>query len=402
MKIILRLCFACLLWLYGIESAAQKAIVFDSTSHTVSATKGGVYVFQLNDFSPPLGEKAEWLYGDALTLNQATGYQVQNYIKSTNTLYPNSYRNDSIFVNITPALGFYTNAYLRQSAASWAEYNLDNPQLQTFPLTALSGGANDVLTIPAQTIAYSSPRTLIQYPATYGSVWKSDVRYVATSNLTVEAYGLNKVPLSLVKNLSSVDSVVAWGKANIPFKGGKVSKQYDVLIMKKTTIRQDSFYLGGQPAPVPLMTAFGITQGSRDTAYRYIAYRLDSPNYLFILFYGNDASMSLQPRLGITDVAEAALPSALTEEATKENTSLSPNPANDEITVTLHKSNDAPWEMELYSSLGTKVESRCISAGYGESSLHFSVAHLPAGSYSYVLRDEQKRIVSTQRFIIAR
>lgn len=402
MKTTLTLCFSCFLWLWSIESEAQKAIIFDSSSHAIDATTGGAYVFQLDDFSLPLGENVEWMYANVISVNQATGYQTLNHTKSTNVKYPASYQTDSSFVNITPTLGFYADAYLRQNANGWEEYSYDKSQEVSYPLAGLSGGANDILTIPAQTIAYSAPRTIIRYPATYGSAWSSKVRYVANTNLTIEAYGLNKAPLSLVKNLSSVDSVVAWGKANIPLKGNKMSKAYEVLIVKRMSIRQDSFYLGGQPAPVPLMTAFGITQGSRDTTYRYIAFHLGSPNYLFAFNYRSDASMTLQPRLGVTDVAEEALPSALTEEGNTQQPSLSPNPANEEITLHIQKNNDALWYMEIYSTIGTLVESRNISAGYGETKLGLSVAHLTAGSYSYVLRDEQKRIVSTQRFIIAR
>lgn len=382
---------------------AQKPITFDKTSHKVNATTGGAHVIQLDDYDMPLGENIVWDYAkDLQTIPANSGYGVLSYKNSTNAKYPNSLQTDSNFVNITPSLGFYTNSYLRQTSSQFEEFTLDNPDVQSYSLTAMSGGANDVLTIPAQTIAYSNPLGMITYPATYGSTWKSRYRYVANTELSVAAFGLSKTPLALVKNVSVDDSVVAWGKASVPMTNGKKSRMYDVLVVRRVTTRQDSFYLAGQPAPVPLMSAFGVSQGSKETIYRYIAYRLESPNYLFLLRYNSDATMTLAPRVAISDIVDEATPSSVEEIHNSVATNASPNPAQTELTLSVSKSNDAPWLIEIYSSLGELVETRMISSGYGDIEIPFSVSHLASGSYRYILHDEQKRVVASKGFVVIR
>lgn len=131
---------------------------------------------------------------------------------------------------------------------------------QSFPLTFATGGAADVLTIPAQTVPVNNLR--LPLPLTASTVVRRTVRTVINTGLTIVGFGLNNAPFQYVQRISTVDSVAGWGTLRVPVAGSASgSAALPVLLVRRRQAIQDSFYLGGQPAPAVLLGALGQTQG---------------------------------------------------------------------------------------------------------------------------------------------
>lgn len=389
-----------LLLLSSIMVLAQP-IVFTKSSHSVRATTAGYYRYELEDYQFNGTDNFEWNLASALSIGNADVLISNSYKSSANSNYLGALYTDSLFDVVAAGRGYYWDSYFAQNDAGFAEIGGGRDIGENFYIGDLSGNAGDTLSIPAQIIAYSAPRMVVAYPATAGSSWKSSFRKVANFTLSLGAYGLNKAPMAKVSNYTYSDSVVAWGKIQVPIIGGKVSKPYDVLMVKRKIVRVDSIYLNGIAAPAQLMAAFGLSQGTTTMSHNYFAWRTDAPNYLLNLSYGNDASYSLKPVLFISNLVEVGSATGV-EEQGGIATMASPNPASESINIRFSKETDAPWTIEVYSSLGEKVERKLISAGYGNVELSYNVSKVAAGSYRYVIRDENNRIKATQSFVVVR
>ena len=68
--------------------------------------------------------------------------------------------------------------------------------------------------------------------------------------------------------------VVGWGRLKLPgATADDPNESYDALLVRVYRARTVNFFLGGAPAPAPLITALGQTEGevSRDTLYAFYA-----------------------------------------------------------------------------------------------------------------------------------
>ncbi len=171
---------------------------------------------------------------------------------------------------ITSDRGFYYNDYFELNEQHLAITGT-GVRHQDYNIGSLSGNINDSLTFPEQTYQLPSPLYIIKFPSTYLSVVSTQSVRNFEFLLTVTNFGLNKVPGIKKSYYTSVDSVIGWGTLILPTANGK-TKPKDVLLFKKSILKTDSIFLGGQPAPLMLLTAFGITQGSQTYYERYQFY----------------------------------------------------------------------------------------------------------------------------------
>ncbi|WP_207890958.1 hypothetical protein [Hymenobacter edaphi] len=161
---------------------------------------------------------------------------------------------------------------------------------QPFSLAARTGGANDSIVVSRQNVPYGGPGGIADFPLplTAGSRSQQSFRVGVTGTLTVAAAGLTRAPFRLVQRYTYVDSVAGWGTLRIPAAGRPAgSDPLPVLLVRSRTIRQDSVYLNGQPAPATLLAAFGMTQGRVTTFFLDHFWRTGSAQPLLELFYPN-------------------------------------------------------------------------------------------------------------------
>lgn len=86
--------------------------------------------------------------------------------------------------------------------------------------------------------------------------------------ITVAAFGLNNTP-GFHKRIAYNDrAVTGSGKLVMTHPVGQPSDSMDVLLVKATEVRIDSFFVGGAPAPTPLLQGLGLTQGQMATTYK--------------------------------------------------------------------------------------------------------------------------------------
>ncbi len=158
---------------------------------------------------------------------------------------------------------------------------------QTFSLTATTGGANDVITVPLQTLVVQTLQ--VPLPMTSTTRTGRTKRVVTRSNITVQSYALNQAPLLYVQRITTLDSVVGWGTLRIPVAGNSSgSAPIPVLLERRSFVEQDSFYLNGQPAPAQLLTALGQTQGTTSSTYRQRFFRQNAAQPVLTIAYADN------------------------------------------------------------------------------------------------------------------
>lgn len=149
----------------------------------------------------------------------------------------------------------------------------------SYPITAITGGANDVLRFPPTIRLQEGQNFYLKFPMTYQSKWESNFVNYTDFELTVEAFGLNQVPGYNKSIITGTREVVGYGDIIIPMEDGTPSPPIEVLLIKSFTTAVDSFFLGGQPAPPALLAAFGLTQGSVSNSEEEPYYSFYSPDF---------------------------------------------------------------------------------------------------------------------------
>ncbi|MGB0931148.1 MAG: hypothetical protein ACPGVB_10250 [Chitinophagales bacterium] len=178
----------------------------------------------------------------------------------------------------------------------------------SYSVTAISGGADDLLRFPDRVVPYGGRLNKLQFPVTYESDWTQNQIENTEFELTVAAFGLNAVPGVNVKTITERREVVGEGKLIIPSEDGSPSLPMDALLLKVDMTGIDSVFLGGAPAPAPLLAAFGVTQGNISVAdTRYIFYMPGfGSNVLNVnpasgtFFYRPQAAVTAEPNFILT------------------------------------------------------------------------------------------------------
>ena len=156
---------------------------------------------------------------------------------------------------------------------------------QANSLANLTMNPADSLVFIDQVVVYSAPRTMLKFPATYGTNWSSDMIFNTAFEISIAMYSLNQTPGSRKSHLVQTDSIVGWGKMMVNNIDADASELMDVLAVKSKTTISDSFFLNGSPAPAPLLTAFGLTQGMVNNYYRISYYRAGETDPLLYTQY---------------------------------------------------------------------------------------------------------------------
>ncbi len=140
-----------------------------------------------------------------------------------------------------------------------------------FPIAQITGGANDKLKINGGNIPFESRLDYVKFPLEYEKTWTEGFDRVTNFELTVESYGLNETPGVFISYISETRTVIGSGKLTIPNQDGGIMT-IDALLIEVTNTEIDSVFLGGQPAPPQLMSAFNLTQGELTNDVFYVSY----------------------------------------------------------------------------------------------------------------------------------
>lgn len=303
------------------------------------------------------------------------------------------------FKNLTPNLGYLIDSEFDFNPSGVFEKGFYVTP-QAYSLSALTGNNADSLTFPLQGAILASGRQVMKFPATYTTAWNSQSRRVVDFNLTVTAAGLNKTPCKHVYTTFRSDSILGWGNMRV-YANGAPSIPYNVLINRSIQYSVDSFFVGGAPAPLSLLNAFGIVQGQQTgKAYRHSAYREGHSTALAIVLYPN---------------TNFGTPSAIYVDTDNLTTTATSNPANQDFTtlvypnpcpegvLNLQISGNAP---NLRSFEIIDLQGRVLQSGSTDlqgNSLQLTLdGSIANGAYFLHLVDDKKQTAIMEQFMLMR
>ncbi len=349
--------------------------------------------------NPTVGASATWdysAYAGTATTNSFTVETDTFFTTAGVDLYYMSFK------SLISGLSYNYNSELDFNSSNVKESGI-SIAAQGYSLTAMTGGASDSLTIPAQKTILSTAKEIIHFPFTAGTNWSSVSHRSTTFYLTVASAFMSHTPAEHRYDIHRTDSIVGWGKMRVYTTSGP-SIQYDVLMDKSAQYAVDSFYLSGSPASATVLTFFGVTQGQvTDTAYRYNFYRKTSFNYLMTFSYGSDASYStpvakymhsdnITPaNVGVNNVNEAAF-----------STVLFPNPANSsEVNLLINGKDVTGGQYFVTDMSGKTVQAGAIEMKAG--AVHVTLGdNIANGNYLLSVTNSENAKIVTEQFSVAK
>lgn len=181
----------------------------------------------------------------------------------------------------------------------------------SYSITPITGGLNDTLRFVGGALPYEGRQDFIKFPLNYGDEWTETTIVPTDFRLSVAGFGLNQVPGRRELSSTQERRVVGSGQLVIPTASGSPSAPIDALLFAVVSTTIDSVFLGGAPAPPPLMAAFGLQQGGMTRDSFYVFYTPDFGGKILDLgegpgraFYHPIAAQTIsslyQPNLAVT------------------------------------------------------------------------------------------------------
>lgn len=269
----------------------------------------------------------------------------------------------------------------------------------TYSITPITGGPNDILHFPAQAMEFEGRVNFLDFPVSFGKTWtQSRVEYTHF-NLTVAAFSLNNTPGMQKRIFTQTRTVVGEGTLVIPDENGNPSGALDALLIKITnTTDTDSLFLGGQPAPEPLISAFGQVQGQvteRDDFYVFYVPGFSSVAVNVNLdASGNISSVFYRP-------AAAAQATSVADMDALASVNAYPNPvaAGQTLTLMLGENTKLVSYLELVDVVGRTMATQAVPANSQTVRFH-TPSNLVPGIYNVVLRNSNNVPQKTTRVVV--
>jgi hypothetical protein len=301
--------------------------------------------------------------------------------------YPSSKLNHKITTSFAGGLSYEAIQYYDITSNSIVTIGEEVEVEQILPLGSVTGNSNDELIFPVQNMPYSEPQIEREFPVTLGSSFTSTKVQDTKFNLTVTAYSLNKVPGVRRSYRTVKDTVVGWGTVKI--KGISTKKTYDnipVLQVRHQVTVSDSFFLGGNPAPQPLLDAFGLTQGGNIDYYFVDFISQDEIDELIRIDfqqspYQDVSSVEIQQnrieKYELVGINNPSLQNAI---------NAYPNPIiNNTINIDLPTNQAGNWTYNLIDIYGRSIANGTINTINGEINLPTTMAK---GNYVLTIKNE--------------
>ncbi|RYZ25334.1 MAG: hypothetical protein EOP49_44760, partial [Sphingobacteriales bacterium] len=294
----------------------------------------------------PQGPNQTW---DLSSINFSAPNAALDYNAGTNAAFPGASFSSELFFSIGAGIDLTSNIWWNNAATSLQQPG-ETMIRQAYGLGAVTMTNTDSLVFPNQINLYSTPRTVLQYPATFGTNWATNYVSETDFQLTVAAFGLNQAPGSRISYNQEVDTVIGWGKMRLKNAAGTISGYMDVIQVKTHVNSIDSFYINGSPAPATMLSAFGLTQGMETDYFSVAYYRVGEITPLLEVYYNNSNYTS--PSSVMAHMLRHATPNAILDVNIDAAISTFPNPVTTGMfQVTLPESTGS-WTYELLNTLG--------------------------------------------------
>ena len=270
----------------------------------------------------------------------------------------------------------------------------------TYPLESLTGNPSDELRFPDYQDDYG-PVTILQYPMFMGASLAQEFELVIPFELTLGMAGLDNTPGEARLSFTDTLAVEGFGTLVIPDRQGNPSEPLDALLVRNSSYRLDSFFLGGGPAPQSILDAFGLVQGtlSRNDLTQLIyvpGYRISALAFTYTIGANDEAFLD-----GITLRPEAAEQTTGLVQVAIQQTTAYPNPAR--AGQSLHITTELPTDaavLTLYDINGRMHSQHAIPASGGGAIEIGLPNHLSAGQYFYHLVSENDLMLGVGKVVV--
>jgi len=265
------------------------------------------------------------------------------------------------------------------------------------PAQTITGGANDTISFLGSSNLYEEPLYYVKFPMNYEDTWDTEINIEGNYLMTVAAFGLNHVPASSIYNYKETKDVAGYGTLILPHPDGDGTVSLDALLLKGTTVRTDSFFLAGQPAPQLMLDALGLVQGgvSIETDYLFYAKGLDRSALYVGVKNGQITTISMADDIRNVISAIKLVPDNLVE------TTVFPNPTTGNFQVSFDKPDAKAWDISIYDPLGRLVNQAIIDAPAGEVSQQLSLPRSTnPGWYPFVIRNADRMVRASGRILL--
>lgn len=372
----------------SIQVNAQLILNQANTSFTpgpIKATGADTTGFKL----PVPGENRVWDYSDIGN----SGSSAWGYITPENPDFSNAtFADTNLSSVLIPGRYYHYDSYYETSeiGANALGYEVF---LQKYGIGSLTGNALDSCNFPRQVWKYSTPSYLLKFPSTMSTSFHTNTRSVVNFLLSIKAYSLKNVPCQKVTNNVRHDTIVGWGTMRVPTINGP-SLAYDVLMLKRSVVSKDSFYMNGIPAPAALLFAFGLSQGQTTLTNRYIFWRENARYSLMLINFGSN---NFTKASSIYYDGEAkADPNSISENR-ETIINIFPNPNQGEFHINTGSLCDEEYNILIFNTMGQTVYSE-NSVRAGKDFVRIKDRNLKKGTYFIRIKNNNKTAIS--KFVI--
>ncbi len=376
----------------SVTANAQSAITLNSSNVTGLQTGKAHWNVASNVGmkSPSTGSNQTWdLSGMKDSIQMTTNYVSATGFTSTSVVDTSTYENvipgaivKSGFVYDVDANGYFVAGGIIPA--------------QAYSEGFLTGNKYDSSHWAPQT--YKDRQNLMVFPATAGSSWTSNGYHRLTFTITVAAYSLKDVPVTVAKHYYVKDTVVGWGTVNVP-SSNKSSIGYNSLLVRRKTIVVDSFYLAGNVAPPAMLVALGVKQNDSSATYNEYLYRAGTGTPLVSYSYPDNTYSKPSYTTYDADNVESGINNQGYDPAIF---NIFPNPATaGPVNIQVNKLSQNPWNLTVVNSLGQTMVSEKIE-GSGNRNLQLNMAGCKAGLYFVHVADNNGNVLMSSKLELTR
>jgi len=255
---------------------------------------------------------------------------------------------------------------------------------QAIHITA-TGGPTDSMIFVAQDVIYSSPETIIKFPATYGSNWSSTYHLSFNFLLDVALLSYSNEPGSVKEYVSETDSVVGWGQMRVRTVSGGSSPYQLVLQVRRRIMQTDSFYVGGSLASSTLLSAFGVTQGQVTGQYEDAFYRPNEVYPLAAVGYRSDTFNTISGASTLAEGYGSDLSLGVNTIKNNNEASVYPNPvSNGTVNISVPNAQDGNWSYNIFNAAGNNVTNGSLNLSSNQTTTNISLGDALAPGVYYI------------------
>lgn len=327
---------------------------------------------------------------DFSTLNYGTQRLGEPQLKPTNPEFSNA----TYQINTTAQLGpisFPVATFHQKNSSGIYQIGMTNESIKS-SLQAITGSNKDTLYLPQMTQKINT--LFFPLPMIYNQKSIEKRTWERPYALTVGAFGLNKVPGTVKTNIETQLNVDGWGSLTLmdnKNKGKKVT--YAALQLRYSEVVKDSIFLGGKPAPLTLLQAFGLAQGniSNENLVFYVV-----PGFLrYALELDLDAATGKIIERVVSSAQAGFISGSVPvkDAAVQVTTNVFPNPSSTgRFILQLEKTTNKDWTIKTYDLSGRELNT-AICAGEGTVQCDIQI-NTVKGVYFYALFNEHQQFVT--------